>query len=109
MRNSLASQLVRHNPSRFTMLLFQQSLEEARSSHAVTTCLEKHVDHLAILVNSAPQLLLYAIYLHKSFVNAKRIAEPLMPTFEPFGILGAELVAPQTNGFIAYGSTAFRQ
>jgi len=107
MRNAIASQLVCHNLSRFAMMPFQQSLEETRSSCSVTTCLEKHIDHLAILVNGPPQVLLFAIYLHKHFVDVKCIAEPLMPTFQPFSILGAELVAPQTNRFISYGNTAF--
>ena len=78
-------------------MLFQQPLEKTLSSSPVTTCLEKHIDHLAILVNSPPQVLLFSINLHKHFIDVKCIAEPLVPTFQPFGILGAELVAPQTN------------
>jgi hypothetical protein len=109
MRNAIASQLVRYNLSRFAMVIFQQLLEETLSSRAVTTRLEKHINHLAILVNSPPQVLLFAIYPHKYFVDVERIAEPLMPTLQPFGILGAELVAPQTNRFTAYGNTAFSQ
>jgi len=96
MRNAIASQLVRHNLSRFAMVIFQQSLEETLGSRSVTTCLEKHIDHFAILVNSPPQVLLFAIYLHKYFVYVECIAEPLMPTFQSFRILRAELVAPQT-------------
>ena len=91
------------------MVIFQQSFEETRSSRSVTTCLEKHIDHLAILVNGPPQVLLLAIYLHKYFVDVESITEPLMPTFQPFGILGAKLVAPQTNRFISYANTAFSQ
>ena len=109
MRNPIASQLVRHNLSRFAMMFFQQPLEETLSSLAVTTCLKKHIDYFAILVNSPPQVLLFAIYLHKYFVYVECIAEPLMPTFQPFGILGAELVAPQTNRFIAYENAALSQ
>ena len=108
-RNAKAFQLVCHNRSRFAMMIFQQSLEETCSSCSVTTCLEKHIDYLTILVNSPPQVLLFTIYLHKHFVDVKCIAESLMPTFQPFGILGAELVAPQTNGFITYSNTAFSQ
>jgi len=54
MRNVIASQLVRHNLSRFTLVIFQQPLEETLSSRAVTTHLEKHIDNLAILINSPP-------------------------------------------------------
>jgi len=68
---------------------------------------EKRIHHLAILVNCPPQVLLFATYLHKYFVEAECIAEPLMPTLQPFGISGAELVAPQTNRFTAYGNTSF--
>ena len=107
MCNAIAPQLVCHNLSRFAMVIFQQSLEETHSSRAVTTGLQKHIDNLAILVNSPPQVLLFAPYLHKHFVDVKCIAEPLMPTFRSFGILRSELVAPQTNRFIAYGNTVW--
>ena len=109
MRHAIAFQLIRHNLSRFATMLVQQSLEETRSGCSITTCLEKHIDHLAILVNGPPQVLLFAIYLHKHFVDVKCIAEPLMPTSQSFGILKAELIAPQTNRFIAYGNTALSQ
>ena len=91
------------------MMIFQQPLEETLSNLAVTTCLEKHIDYFAILVNSPPQVLLFAIYLHKYLVYVECIAEPLMPIFQPFGMLGDELVAPQTNRFIAYGNSALSQ
>jgi hypothetical protein len=39
----------------FYYLAVQKPLEEMRSSSSVTTGLEKHIDHLAILVNSPPQ------------------------------------------------------
>jgi len=94
MRNAIASQLVCHNLSRFTMVIFQQSPEETLSSSPVTTRLEKHIDHLAILVNSPPQVLLLATNLHKYFVDVECITEPLMPTLQPFGKFGTKLVAP---------------
>ena len=109
MRNAMASQLVRHYLSRFAMIIFQQPLEETPGSLAVTTCLKKHIDHFAMLLNSPPQVLLFAIYLHKYFVCVECITEPLMPIFQPFGILGAELVAAKTNRFIAYGNSAISQ
>jgi len=48
------------------MVAFQQPIKETLSSRAVTTCLEKHIDYLAILVNSPPQVLLFSIYLRKT-------------------------------------------
>jgi len=94
MRNAIAPQLVRYNLSRFTMVIFQQSPEETLCSSPVTTRLEKHIDHLAILVNSPPQILLLSTNLHKCFVDVERITEPLMAFLQPPSILRAELVAP---------------
>ena len=48
MRNAIASQLVCHNLSRFSMVIFQQSPEETLSSRSVTTRLEKHICLLAL-------------------------------------------------------------
>ncbi len=81
----------------FAMVAFQQQLEEILGSRSVTTCPEKHINHLTILVDSPPQALLFASDPYKNFVDVECIAEPLMPTFQPSGIFGAELVAPQTN------------
>ena len=89
------------------MVIFQQSLEEMLSSRAVTTCLEKHIDYFTILINSPPQTLLVATDFHEYFVDVKCIAESLMPAFQPFVLLGAELVAPRTNRFIDYGNATF--
>jgi len=97
MRNAIASQLVRHNLSRFAMMIFQKPLEETLSSLAVTTFLEKHIDYFAILVNSPPQALLFAIYLHKYFVYVECIAEPQMRIFQPFGIQKSMLAKVQGN------------
>jgi hypothetical protein len=94
MRNAIAYQLVCHNLSRFTMVIFQQSSEETLSSSPITTRLEKHIDHFAILVNSPPQVLLLTTNLHKYFVDVECIAEPLMTTLQPFGKFGTKLVAP---------------
>jgi hypothetical protein len=75
-------------------MLFQQPLEKTLSSSPVTTCLEKHIDHLAILVNSPPQVLLLTINTHQYFVDLECITEPLMSFYQSSGILRPELVAP---------------
>ena len=78
MRNAIASQLVRHTLSRFARVIFQQPLEETLCSRSVTTCLEKHIDHLAIPVDSPPQVVLFASDLYKHFVDVECIAETLV-------------------------------
>jgi len=97
MRNTIASQHIRHNLSRFTMVIYQKSPRETLSSSSVTTRPEKCNDHLAILVNSPSQLLLFTTYLHNYLVEVGCIAEFLMPTLQASGIFGAKIVTPQAN------------
>jgi hypothetical protein len=94
MRNTIAFQLVRHNLSRFSLVILQQPLEETLCSCAVTTGLEKYINYLAILVNGPPQVLLLTTYLYKHLVDVECITEPLMPFLQSFSILRAEPVAP---------------
>ena len=94
MRNTIAFQLVRYNLSRFSLVIFQQPLKETLCSRTITTGLEKHINHFAVLVNCTPQVLLLAIYLYENLVNEECISESLMPFSQSSRILWTELVAP---------------
>jgi hypothetical protein len=89
MRNDIASQLVRHSFSWFPLVVFQQPLEETLYSRTVSTRLEIHINHLAILVDSPSQILLLTTNLHKYFVDVECVAEPLMSFFQSSSILRA--------------------
>ncbi len=54
MCNAIASQLVRHNLPRLTLMPIEQALEKAFCGLAITPILEKHINHFTILINSAP-------------------------------------------------------
>jgi hypothetical protein len=56
--------------------------------------LGKRIDHLTIPVNCSPPVLLLTPNLHEDFVNEKGVAETLIPTLQPLGILRAKLVTP---------------
>jgi hypothetical protein len=86
-RNAVTSQLVRHYLPRFATVISNLPLEKPLSSCAVPSCLQKHIDHLSVLINGSPQILLLAADLHEHFINEKCIAETLPPTLQPLGIL----------------------
>ena len=48
-------------------------------------CLEKRIDHFAAVVNRPPQVLLFAAYLHKNFVDVSMAEVESM--IEPDGIM----------------------
>jgi hypothetical protein len=45
-----------------------QALEESLGRIAAPTSLQKYVNHLTVLVNSSPQIVLFALNLHEDFI-----------------------------------------
>jgi hypothetical protein len=82
MSDSITSQFIRHYHPWFTLMILQQPIKEPFRRITVPPLLEKHINHLPILVNSPPQVMLFAIHLDEYFVNEESIAEPMMPTFQ---------------------------
>ena len=106
----------RHNFSTYRSLFSWVLLDDSSASVgkalgglAVSLCLQKHIDHLSVLINSSPQILPLTADLHEYFINEKNIAETLVPTLQPAGILRSKLVTPQTNSFITDGNSTFSQ
>ena len=54
MRDTIASQLICHDFSGLTMVYLQQPLEEALSSFAISSGLQKYIHHLTILIHRTP-------------------------------------------------------
>jgi hypothetical protein len=65
------------------------------------------VNDFAILINSAPKVMLFASNLYEHFVQKISIAEAGVSALKTFGKLTAEFVDPEANGFIANGNIAF--
>jgi hypothetical protein len=48
-----------------------------------------------------PQIELFAVDLHKNFINVESVSVALVPSLQPSGIFGSELNTPEADGFIA--------
>ena len=55
---------------------------------------------MLLLVHGTPKILLLSLNFDKDLVYEKSIAETSMSTPQSAGVIGAELVAPQPNGFM---------
>ena len=108
-RDAVASQLVRDDLPRFTAVIFEQPLEEAFSSLAVASTLQKYINNFPVLIYSPPQIMLYAVNLHEYFINIEGIPIPLVPVLQTSSIPGTKFVTPQPDGFIADDDTSFSQ
>ncbi len=87
----------------------QQPPKEALCSLRITPFLEEYISDFFVLINSSPQIMLLSLDLHQDLINEENIAASLMFSPEVSRKLGTEIVAPQTNYFIAYCNTPLRQ
>ena len=74
----ITSQFIRHDPPRLSAMGSHQATEETLRSSSVPFSLRIHIKHLAIVVNSSPQVVLLAIDRYKDFVDGEDIGwEPV--------------------------------
>ena len=86
MSDAITSQLIGHNFPGFPFMIFQQALEKTLCSLAITPLLKKHVNHLTILIDCAPKIVLLAPDLHKYFIDEEGITVALMAAPQSFGV-----------------------
>ena len=78
MRDAITSQLIGHYFPGFPFMFFQQALKKALCSLAVTPLLKKHINHLTILIDRTPKILLLGLDLYEHFIDEEGITVALM-------------------------------
>jgi hypothetical protein len=78
----------------------QESFEEALRGLAVSSRLQKHIDHFTILVDRTPEIVLPTPDLHEDLIDKEGISVALMYSPESPDVLGSKLDAPEPNGFV---------
>ena len=72
MRCRIAPQLVGDQPPGLVSLTFQQLSEEAFSRTPIAARLDEDVDHVAVLVNRTPEIVLLTPDVHEEFIQVPR-------------------------------------
>ena len=80
-RDTVASQIVRHYFSGFITMRIQQSFEEAFCNLTIAPTLQKNVNNFPVLIDGSPQVVLPTINLYEYFINIKGVTETLMAAF----------------------------
>ena len=102
MGDTVATQLVGHETSRFLSLTLQEFPKESPRRPPVPTRLDKEVDQVTVLIHCAPEILALPVDRHEDFVQKPRISESPLSTFQPPRVVGAELPAPLPHGFVRH-------
>ena len=109
MGDTVAAQLVGHEPHGFLSLTLQQSAKESPRCTPVPTGLYEDVNQVTVLVHGAPQILALTVDRDEDFVQKPRISESTLTSLQPPGVIGAELPAPLPNRFVRHDDAAFGQ
>ena len=69
MGNAIASEFIRYYLPGFVSMFLQQSLEKSFCCRTISSFLEKYIDDLLILSNSAPEVMLFTINPDENLIN----------------------------------------
>jgi hypothetical protein len=97
----VACEPVRHDRPRLTAEARQYVPEEAPGRRRVPPLLEQQVDHPTVLIDGPPQVPVLAPDPDEDLVHEGGIAVAAVPTPQSMRVPGPELVAPETDRFVA--------
>jgi len=109
MGDAVAAQLVGHETRRFLSLSLQECSKESPRRTPVPTRLDEEIDQVTVLVNRTPQVLALTVDRDEDFVQEPRSAESTLAALQLPGVIGAELHAPLSNGFVRHDDAPFGQ
>src|SRR6476660_2173220 len=90
----IAGQLVGHQHARHVAQALEQLAEKPCSRHRVAARLHEDVEHVAVLVDRAPQIMSGAVDLHEHLVEVPFVAGTGSPTTSLGGVVRPELGTP---------------
>ena len=109
MRRTVASQLVGHETARFLSPTLEEFPEGSARRTPIPAGLHEDIDQVTILIHRAPQILALTIDPHEDFVQEPRISEATLSPPQPPRVVGAELSAPLSNGFVRHDDASVGQ
>ena len=97
MSNAITTQFIRHDLPWLAAIIPQQASKETLRSSTIPFSLQIHINHVAILINSPPQVMQLAIDLYKDFVDVEGIAIAPMCSPKSSSLQGTELYTPEAD------------
>ncbi len=105
----VAAELVPDQPSWDTALAFQEFPEESHGCLPIPSRLHEDVDDVAVLVHSAPQILLATLHRDEQFVQMPGVTHPTAAAPKTSRVNRTEALTPLPNGFIGDRNAPLRE
>ncbi len=106
-RHLVAGELVGDDHPGHVPQALEQSAEELLCGHRVSARLDQNVEHVAVLVDRAPQVPLCAVDLDEHLIQVPFVARPPTTTAQLVRVLLPEPVAPGPDRLIGHVDTTF--
>ena len=90
-------------------MTFEQAAEKPFRGTLTAAALHENINGVAILIDRAPQILLFPVNGDKDFIKVPGITQATLSLFEFSRIVRSKLPAPLANGFVGDGDASFRQ
>ena len=105
----VAAELVRDQTARGAALSFQQFSEETFGRPLIAPGLHEDVDHVAVLVDRSPAILLTPLDVHEQFAQVPRVTHAAALAPERPGVRRTECPTPLPNGLVRNGDALLCQ
>jgi len=102
MRGSITAELIGNQTHGPAPLPFHQLAKKPLSGSAITTSLDEDLDHVAILIDGAPEVLTTAADLHEDLVEMPYIAELWLAPTGSGGVFRPEPLTPATDRLVGH-------
>ena len=109
LRKAVAAQAVDNQALRVVLQALQQALEEALGGSAIAFLLHQDVQHDTVLIHHMPKVMQHAADPDENPIQMPGVSGPRAAAAQPFGKLGAELLAPVSDAFVSDHHAALGQ
>jgi hypothetical protein len=102
-------QSIGHDAPGLVLQASQQALEEALGCGGISPVLHEKIEHHAVLVDRAPEVVQLALDLQEHFTEVPGVARPRPPLAEPASKSGTEPEAPLPDALMTDNDTPLGQ
>ena len=106
---AIGAQPVGDHALRRDALFLQQAHQQSPRGLGVATALDDFIEHVAVLIEGAPQPILLAGDHDGNFIEVPDVIATWLLAAQTAGVLGPELLAPATDRFIRDWDAALQQ
>ena len=109
LRGAVAFELVRDDDPWHVGQAFEQLAEKLLGGVLIPAALDQNVEHIALLIDSPPQIVSFALDREKPLVDMPLVARLGAAAPELIGIHLSEFLAPLPDGFVGHDHSAGEQ